>query len=151
MRENVKSKGAFYNNMAAEVEKLDHVGGPAIAKTARFLSTCTIAMFKNKISRLQYGVFEMALAMADVETAVALAKAAAKSGNDLQKAQSRIWAAEVAVEVPSRLLKLFSASGLVSAEDMKGFIAEADLPGAIALRASVINDMDFVAETITRD
>ncbi len=151
MRENVKSKGAFYNNMAAEVEKLDNVGGPSIAKAARFLSTCTNAVFKNKISRLQYGVFELALAMADLETSVALAKAAAKSGNDLQKAQSRIWAAEVGVEVPTRLLKLFSASGLVSEADMKGFIAEADLPGAIAARANIVSDMDFVAKTITAD
>ncbi len=151
MRQNVKSKGAFYNDMAAEVEKLDNVGGAAVAKAARFLSTCTNAAFKNKITRLQHAIFELALAMAEVETAVALTKSAAKSGNDLKKAQARVWAAEVAVQVPTRLLKLFSSTGLIEETQMKEFIAEADLQNSILLQAKVIEDMDFIAKAITAD
>lgn len=151
MRQNVKSKGAFYNDMADAVEKLDTVGGPSVAKAARFLSICTNAAFKNKVTRLQHAVFEMADSMAEVETAVALAKAAAKGNDDLKKAQSRVWAAEVAVKVPTRLLKLFASSGLIDDAQMKEFVQQADLEGAMALQSTIIADMDFVAKTITAD
>jgi alkylation response protein AidB-like acyl-CoA dehydrogenase len=151
MRQNVKSKGAFYNDMADEVKGLDTVGGPAVAQAARFLSECTIAAFRNKLTRKQHAVFEMATAMSEVETAVALTKAAAKCNDDLMKAQARIWAAEVALSVPVRLLKLFAGSGLIDDEKMKAFIESADLPGAIARQEKVMDDMNFVAKTITAD
>ena len=47
----------------------------------------------------------------DVARDLIEAKAAAKGNDDLLKAQARIWAAEVAVSVPTRLLKLFAGSG----------------------------------------
>ncbi len=150
MRQCVKSKGAFYNDMAAEVEPLDTVGGPAVAKAARFLSECAVSAFKNKLTRKQHAVFEMAIAMAEVETAVALAKAAAK-GDDLMKAQSRIWAAEVALSVPTRLLKLFRGSDLLDEAKMKALEESADLSGAVALQAGAMADMDTVAKIITAD
>jgi alkylation response protein AidB-like acyl-CoA dehydrogenase len=151
MRQSVKSKGAYYNDMADEVQGYDTVGGPAVAKAARFLSECTVLAFKNKLTRKQHAVFEMALAMADVETAVALVKAAQKQGDDLLKAQSRVWAAEVAVSVPTRLLKLFKGSGLLDEEKMKALLESADLAEAIALQTGAMDDMDFVAKTITAD
>jgi alkylation response protein AidB-like acyl-CoA dehydrogenase len=150
MRQSVKTKGAFYNDMAAEVEPLDTVGGPAVARAARFLSECAVSAFKNKLTRKQHAVFELALAMADVEAAVALAKAAVK-GDDLQKAQSRVFAAEVALSVPSRLLRLFQGSDLMNAAAMADLVAKADLNGAVALQAGAMADMDTVARLITAD
>ena len=111
MRQNVKSKGKFYNEMADEVAGLEHVGGAAVAQAARFLSECSVLLFRAKLTRQQHAVFEMALAMTDVETAVAMCKAAAKADDELLGAQSRIYAATIGMAVPQRLLSLFWVPG----------------------------------------
>jgi alkylation response protein AidB-like acyl-CoA dehydrogenase len=151
MRQSVKSKGAFYGGMADEIEGLDQVGGPAAARAARMVSQCAVQAFKNKLTRKQHAVFVLADTMADVETAVALCKAAAKSGDELLQAQSRLWAAEVALSVPTRLLELFAGSGLVDEEKLQALMDLADLPGAVALQAGTMADMDLVASLITGD
>jgi hypothetical protein len=88
--------------------------------------------------------------MADVETAVALClAAAAKPGDDLLAAQSRLWAAEVALAVPARMLRLFLGSNLLDAAQTADLVAKADLPGAAALQAGTLADMDLVASLIT--
>lgn len=86
--------------------------------------------------------------MAEVETAVALVKAASK-GNALLKAQSRVWASEVALSAPARLLKLFSASGVLTAVQFEELSVSADLSGSVAMQAGRLADMDFIARTIT--
>ncbi|MDD5309382.1 MAG: acyl-CoA dehydrogenase family protein [Deltaproteobacteria bacterium] len=149
MRENVKSKGRFYGGMADEVEGLAEAGGPAVARAARFLSEATNLAFRTKLSRHQHAVFEMALAMADVETAVALCRAAAKSRDPLLLAQSRLWAAEVALAAPTRLLKLYAGAGVLDKARLDELTAQADLPGAITLQAGALADMDLVAKAIT--
>ncbi len=151
MRKNVKTKGAFYNGMADEVEGLDDVGGKQVASAARFLSECVVLAFKKKLTRKQHGVFELALAMADVETAVALCRAAARDGDDLMKAKARLWASEVAFEVPARLLKLFSGSGVLDEQALADLETRADLKGAVLAQTGNLEDMDFVAKTITQD
>jgi alkylation response protein AidB-like acyl-CoA dehydrogenase len=151
MRQCVKSKGAFYGAMADEVSGLEDVGGPAVAKTARFLSDTAVLAFRNKLTRQQHVVFEMALAMADTETAVALCRAASRSQDALQKAQARIWANEVAVSVPVRMTRLFAGSGLINKETMKELMEKADIAGALDGQAGSLADMDFVAREITRD
>ena len=151
MRQAVKSKGGFYNDMAKEVEELENVGGPAVAGAARFMGECAVAAFKNRLTRQQHAVFELAWAMSEVETAVALCKAAAKSGDELLLAQSRIWASEIALSVPTRLLKLFAGSGLVDDEKMSVLNESANLTNAVKLQAGTMKDMDLVAKIITSD
>jgi alkylation response protein AidB-like acyl-CoA dehydrogenase len=150
MRQCVKSKGAFYDEMADRVAGLEQVGGHAAARAARLVGACAQLAFKAKLSRQQHGIFELALAMADVETAVALClAAAAKPGDDLLAAQSRLWAAEVALAVPARMLRLFLGSNLLDAAQTADLVAKADLPGAAALQAGTLADMDLVASLIT--
>ena len=151
MRQCVKSKGTFYGAMADEVAGLENVGGTAVAKTARFISDCAIMAFKNKLTRQQFAVFEMAWAMADVETAVALCKAAAKSGDELLQAQSRIWAAEVAMNVPTQMLKLFAGSSLLSEEKMAELFEKANISQVVGFQAGTLKDRDLVASKITTD
>jgi hypothetical protein len=88
--------------------------------------------------------------MAEVETAVALTRAAARSGSDLTKAQARVWASDVSISVATRLLKLFAASGVPGAPGLGELERSADLPGAMALAAGRLADMDFIAAAITR-
>ncbi len=149
MRESVRSKGRFYQAMADEMEPLAGVGGPAIARAARFLADASQTAFRAKLVRQQHVAFEFATAMTEVETAVALARAAAKSGDALQQAQSRLWSSQVALSVPARLLAALSAANTLAAEDFARLRQLGDLDGAVALQAGRLTDMNLVAEKIT--
>jgi hypothetical protein len=120
-----------------------------VARAARFLSECSILLFREKLTRQQHAVFEMALAMTDVETAVALCKAAAKEDDELLSAQSRIYAAEVAMSVSRRLLSLFLSAGVLDQAQQEALLGKADLEGAAKMSAGLMADMDLVARRIT--
>ncbi len=149
MRQSVKSKGTFYPGMAEEVESFVESGGPAAAAAARFLSVAVDLAFHEKLIKQQHALFECATSMAEVEIAIALVRAAASKNDSLLKAQSRVWASDVALSVPSRLLKLFSASGMLAPDAFDRLSAAADLDGAIALQAGRLADMDLIARVIT--
>jgi alkylation response protein AidB-like acyl-CoA dehydrogenase len=149
MRENVRSKGQFYLRMAEEMEPLEGEGGPAAARSARFLAEASQLAFRSKLVRQQHASFEFATAMAEVETAVALVRAASRRDDELLKAQARLWASQVALSVPTRLLSVFSASGILGAEEMCRVQRMGDLEGAVALQAGRLADMNLVAEKIT--
>jgi alkylation response protein AidB-like acyl-CoA dehydrogenase len=148
MRQSVKSKGAFYGELAQAVEAAVDAGGAAVSRTARFLSDAVILAFREKLIRQQHALFEFATSMTEVETAIALTRAA-KSGPELMKAQARVWACDVAVSVPSRLLKLFSGAGTLCSSDLDALVARADLPGIIRLQQGCVADMDYIASEIT--
>jgi alkylation response protein AidB-like acyl-CoA dehydrogenase len=149
MRESVRSNGAFYGAMADQAEPFADAGGPAVAKTARFLSVALDLLFHKKLARQQYAMFECATSIVEVETAAALVRAAGLSGDALLKAQSRVWASDVAASVATRLLKLFSASSVLEAAKFEEFEKAADLPGVIALQGGRLADLDLIAQTIT--
>ena len=149
MREAVKSKGQFYLRMAEEVQPLAEVGGPAVAHAARFLADAAQTAFRAKLVRQQHVAFEYATAMTEVETAVALARAAAAQPDDLMKAQSRLWAAQVALAVPARILAALTASDGLGADDLSRLRQLGNLEGALALQAGRLADMNLVAERIT--
>ncbi len=149
MRECVRSKGRFYLAMAEDTEPLAEEGGPAVAQATRFLADATQTAFRAKQMRQQHIAFEFATAMADVETAVALAKAASRDGNDLLKAQSRLWASQVAIGVPTRILTALSASDGMPADDLSRLQRLGNLEGAFAMQAGRLADMNFVSEQLT--
>lgn len=149
MRENVRSKGRFYGGMAAEAEAWTNAGGAALARTARFLSDASIAAFRAKLTHQQHAVFEFATAMTEVETAIALARAADRKNDPLLLAQARIWASDVALSVPARLLKVMAAAGSIEAGEFTRLQALGSLDEAVALQAGRLADMDFVAQAIT--
>jgi alkylation response protein AidB-like acyl-CoA dehydrogenase len=149
MRETVRSKGRFYTDMAAEVEGFADAGGPAVARAARFLADAAQTAFKAKLMRQQHVSFEFATSMTEVETAVALSRAAAKNGDELLKAQARVWGRQVAMSVPARILTALSASGSLAADELARLQRVGDLDGAVALQAGGLADMNLVAEKIT--
>ncbi len=149
MRETVRSKGRFYVEMADDVEGLADAGGAAVAHAARFVAESAQAAFRAKLMRQQHVSFEFATAMAEVETAVALARAAGKRGDDLLKAQSRLWGSQVALSVPTRLLAVLSASSGLAEADLCRLQRLGNLDGAIGLQAGRLADMNLVAEKIT--
>ena len=149
MRESVRSKGAYYGAMADQVEPFADSGGPAAAKTARFLSAALDVLFRRKLANQQHCLMESATAVVEVETAAALVRSAGMSGDDLLKAQARVCAADVAVSVPARLLKLFSASNVLEPSALAELESAADLHASIALQSGRLADCDFIARTIT--
>jgi hypothetical protein len=120
-----------------------------VARAARFLADAAQSAFKAKLMRQQHVSFEFATAMADVETAVALSRAAAKKGGGLLEAQARVWGAQVALGVPTRILSALSASSALAADEFARLQNAGDLNGAVALQAGCLADMNFVAEGIT--
>jgi alkylation response protein AidB-like acyl-CoA dehydrogenase len=149
MRESVRSKGRFYGEMAAEVEPMTDAGGPAAARTARFLSTALDLAFHRRLTKQQHALFECATSITELETAVALVRAAGTSGDPLRQAQARVAASDAALSVPTRLMKLFAASGVLTADELASLEAAADLAGAMALQAGRLSDMNAIAEGIT--
>jgi alkylation response protein AidB-like acyl-CoA dehydrogenase len=149
MRETVRSKGQFYGRMAEEVEGASDVGGPEVARAARFLAEATQVAFRTKLIRQQHVSFEFATAMTDVETAVALARAAAKNADPLLRAQSRLWASQVTLGVPVRLLTVLSSSGSIGADDYSRLQGLGDLADGLARQAGRLADMNLVAERLT--
>jgi alkylation response protein AidB-like acyl-CoA dehydrogenase len=149
MREIVRSKGAFYGALAEEVEAFTESGGPAAAKAARFVSSAVTLAFREKLIKQQHALFECATSMVEVETAIALVRAAASKNDALLKAQSRVWASDVVVSATMRLLKLFTAAGVLSPEALADLTSKADLPGSLALSADRLADMDAIARAIT--
>ncbi|HEY0787093.1 MAG TPA: acyl-CoA dehydrogenase, partial [Thermoanaerobaculia bacterium] len=149
MRESVKSKGAYYGAMADQVEPFVDAGGPAAAKTARVLSTALDLLFREKLAKQQHAMMECAMAIVEVETAIALVRSVGLSDDPLRKAQARVWAGDVALSVPARLLKLFSSANVLDPDTYEAFRAAADLDGAAAMQIGHLADMDFIAKAIT--
>jgi len=149
MRESVRSKGAYYAAMADQVEPFADAGGPAAAKTARFLSRALDLLFHEKLGRQQHALFECATSIVEVETAVALVRSAGISSDPLLQAQARVWACEVALAVRVRLLKLFSASAVLEPVVFENFRVAAGLEEAIAMQSGRLADLDFIAKAIT--
>jgi len=149
MRENVRSKGQFYRRMAETVEEAADAGGAAAARAARFLAEAAQVAFRAKLVRQQHVAFEFATAMTEVETAIALTRAAAQKNDDLLKAQARLWAAQVAVSAPSRVLSAISAAAVLGREDWCRLAQLGDVNAGIAQQAGTLADMNFVAERIT--
>lgn len=149
MRESVRSKGRFYEEKAEQAEPFEEVGGPAAAKAARFLSIALDLVYREKLARQQHVLFECANAISEVETAVALVRSAGISEDPTLRVQARVWASEVALSVPTRLLKLFSATGALGQDALDELVAKADLPGAMAMQSGRLADLDFLAKAIT--
>ena len=149
MRQNVRSKGRFYGDLAGSVAGHVECGGPEVARTVQFLSEAVNLAFEEKLIKQQHALFEIATSMAEAETAVALVRTAARKSDAVLKAQARVWASDVALSVPARLLKIFSASNALSRGDFEKLCFAGDLSGAIAAQAGRLADLDFIAEKIT--
>ena len=131
------------------MEGLTEAGGPLVARAARMVSEATQVFFRNKLTHEQFAMFELATAMAEVEVAVALARVAARKNDPLMLAQSRVWASDVAVSVPTRILKVTSASAMVEPADMARLGELGNLSQAIADQTGRLADMNFIAQAIT--
>ncbi len=86
-------------------------------------------------------LFGAGMSIVEVGTAIAMVRAAGISGDALLKAQSRAWAREIALSVPTRFLKVSEGSWIVQ--------SAADLASVVALQAGRMEDLDTIAKLIT--
>jgi len=64
-------------------------------------------------------------------------------------AQSRVWASDVTLSVPARLLKVMSAAGTIDPAEFARLGELGNLSQAIADQSGRLADMDSIAQAIT--
>jgi alkylation response protein AidB-like acyl-CoA dehydrogenase len=153
-----KSKGAYYDGLAEEMDKLavqcDTAGCRHIGLAARALNKTVFLVNDNRLTREQYIMFALADMMMHVEVAASLARqAAAVSGENGLEAEktslfSRLFANETAVLVSGNILKILRGSGVFDSEQISAFLAETSHAALADSYQNIIPDMNRAADII---
>ncbi|HSO24264.1 MAG TPA: acyl-CoA dehydrogenase family protein [Chondromyces sp.] len=118
----VKTRGGFYRDMATPLRELGT--GEAAALAAEALAETFLACHTRKLPREQWAMFELARLAAEVETAVALARKAARDASprkELLMASARLHGAAAARDVAVTGLRLLLASGRYEGAEITAF------------------------------
>lgn len=154
-----KTKGAFYGDIAAEMSRLA-VEGPedpgcrTIALAAKTLNAAIDLVHENRLTKQQFLMFALADMMTYVEIGASMARrAAAYSRTGQAEAEkyrhmARVFAAEVAEQVSVNLSRIAVGSGVFNTEDAAAFLKSVAHEALILSGASVLADMDRVADLI---
>jgi alkylation response protein AidB-like acyl-CoA dehydrogenase len=148
-RQTVRTKGAFYREMAAEVRAGG--GDEAAALAAEALAETILTAHSKKLPREQWAMFELARLATEVETAAALARKAARSdGGDatLLAACARLHAGTAAHDVATTGERLLRASGLYSDEEIQAHRAATRFDDLLAANDGALELMNAVAESL---
>lgn len=152
LRSTVRSKGAYYEDMAALTEKLPgKTGGPFLAAVLRALNALTLAVRKHKLTRSQHVMFLLADMMTWCEVSEALCRKAAqghpgKRSGDYVEAASRLFALETADLVLQNGLRLALGCGEKLEEAVRA------LEGIRPYEAfsGYLSDMDLISRELVR-
>ncbi|MBW2515710.1 MAG: acyl-CoA dehydrogenase family protein [Deltaproteobacteria bacterium] len=153
-----KTKGAYYEGLAEEMDKLEAQCGDAgcrfISLAARALNKTVFLVNDNRLTREQYVMFSLADMMMHVEVAASLARqaAAVSSENDPQAEKtclfSRLFANETAVLVSANIFKILHGSGVFDPEQISAFLAETSHAALANSYQNIIPDMNRAADII---
>ncbi len=152
MRETVRSKGRHYLDMAELLEKLpEDCGAQLLAASTGILKEVILTARKQKLTRSQYVMFQLADMMAWCEVGDALCqKAASYNGRErtpeFVKATARLFAREVAEKVYLNGLRIACGCDK-DMEEVKERLNSLDL--AQAMKAN-LRDMDLVARELVK-
>ncbi len=148
LRETVRSKGAYYTEMAANLKALPQdVGAPLLADTIEVMNDVVLQTRKNKLTKQQYIMFLLADMMTWAEVADALCKKAATYEGDQArskefiKACARLFAREAAEKVYLNGMKIAFGCGQ-EVQGLKDRLSSLDLG---AIMKDNLSDMDLVA------
>jgi alkylation response protein AidB-like acyl-CoA dehydrogenase len=145
----VKTRGGFYRDQARSLRELGT--GEAAALAADALAETFLACHAQKLPREQWAMFELARLAAEVETAVALARKAARGSGPRQgllMACARLHGSAAAREVAVTGLRLLLASGRYSATEIAAFRAAVRFDELLAAAAGELERMDEVAAAL---
>ncbi|MGD8882537.1 MAG: acyl-CoA dehydrogenase family protein [Desulfobacterales bacterium] len=153
-----KTKGAYYDGLAEEMDKLDAQCGEAgchyIGMAARALNKTIFLVNDNRLTREQYVMFALADMMMHVEVAASLARrAAAFSGENNPEAEktclfSRLFANEIVELVSGNILKILRGSGVFDPEQIAAFLAETAHAALAESYQNIIPVMNRAADII---
>jgi alkylation response protein AidB-like acyl-CoA dehydrogenase len=147
-----KTKGAFYETMARELDALhgDHgpAGGQTVAACARALNRTIDFAHENRLTRHQQVMFALADMMTHVEVADSLSRLAVQEAGGMKQAAARVFAHGCArlVAEKARLIALGSAA--VDADTADRFLHSLALPDLEGSCRGLIDDMDRIADHI---
>ena len=149
LRSTVRSKGAFYQDMADGVEKLpEECGGAILARAIRATNSMIFSARKNKLTKSQHVMFQLAEMITWCEISSAMCQKAADydgsqgRSSDYVKACARLFARETIEKVYANGIKIAQGCGpdigeaveelnsLNLGEAMKDGLADMDLVSA---------------------
>lgn len=151
----LKTKGAFYNDWAAQLETLarahSDTGASAAALAMRALAVIMERCRLDRLTRNQHILFRLGELIAWAETAAIFAERAATKPStatplqpDTLKAMARVHAREAAMKVAADGLRWAISAGQTD-PNLAGSL---NLPAIYAAQAGQIEDMNVVAEKL---
>ena len=153
-----KSKGAFYDGIAEEMDKLEsqcsEAGCRHISLAARALNKAIFLVNDNRLTREQTIMFALADMMEHVEVAASFARQAAamKAENHAQAEKtcvfSRLFANEIAQLVSGNILKILYGSGVFDADQISAFLSDISHARLAESYQNLISDMNRAADFI---
>ena len=153
-----KTKGEFYESMAAEMDQLasetDDLGCKYIALSARALNETISLVNDRRLTREQTVMFAVADMAMYVEVAASLARLAARqiAGGDSQaettRIYSRIFSNETADLVSRNVLKIVHGSGACEPEEALKFLTDISHAQLAESFRNLIPDMNRAADAI---
>jgi alkylation response protein AidB-like acyl-CoA dehydrogenase len=152
MRETVRSKGRHYLDMAEALEKLpEDSGAPLVSTATRILNEVILSARKEKLTKSQYVLFQLADMMAWCEVGEALCqKVANYKGRErtpeFMMAAARLFAREVAEKVYLSGLRIACGCDKDMGE-VKERLGSLDLAQAMRNK---LKDMDLVARELVK-
>ncbi|VBB45171.1 Acyl-CoA dehydrogenase family protein [uncultured Desulfatiglans sp.] len=149
MRETVRSKGGFYEQMAARALELPvSTGGPQLSDALKVLNELILGARKAKLTRHQIVMFLLADMITWCEVAFALCRKAAEDSGDRRyskdylEAAARLFVCEALETVYTKGLRLSQGAGDEPLPALMGVLSA--LPLAECLQG-MLRDMDLVA------
>ncbi len=153
-----KTKGAFYADMAAEMDQLEgtcpDAGGRLAARAARALNETLTLAHDHRLTRQQTVMFALADMMTSVEIATSFVKKVAGLAADkhpaLEKMKvfSRLFARQTARMTVENVVKIVMGCGLFDSKKAFSFFDTIALSSLMAGQEHLIADMDQAADFI---
>ena len=157
-RASVKSKGKYYEAMAAEMEAIDpssaETGAETYALAARALNETIMFAHSHKLTKQQYIMLCLADMMTYVEIGVSMARKASRVvKEDAPEARkvvimSRVFASEVAEVVAKNAMKIIMGSGLLDEQTTSQLKKKIGYEGLMKSYSGLIKDMDAIADIL---
>jgi len=153
-----KTKGKYYTDIYAEMEKLNEISGDAgcrfYALAAKALNETINLVHDNKLTRMQYVLFLLADMMAYVEVGASMGRRAVaftQSANpeaEKIRTMSRIFASDVVQVVGQNLMKILRGTGEIEPKIIADFIETVSYNEMMYGYQNVITDMDKIADIV---